>query len=390
MDFSLTTEQRLLVQTARRFVAAELAPLEQQVEDTGALDPALAQRIFERSKATGLFAVNMPTELGGGGLSAVDTCLVEEQFGHTTDILIRRALGNVYDVLLLANAMQRYCWLVPSVRGERVFSVAFTEPEAGSDAAGIRTRAVRDGTGWVLTGQKIFISDASVSDFFVVSAVTGPSSDAKGISLFLVDKGMPGFTLGRDQKMMGLAGTSHMELFFDNVRLGPEHLLGTEGQGLRHALETLGRIRLGQIGARAVGKATRLLGLMTTHASERRQFGAAIGSFQMIQQMLADSAIEINAARLMVLQAAWTLDQGGDARERIAMVKVFASEMLGRVADRAVQVYGGLGYCRDLPIERLYRDARIFRIFDGTSEIHRGVIGRALLRRGAAALADIA
>ena len=201
---------------------------------------------------------------------------------------------------------------------------------------------------------------------------------------------MPGFTLGRDQKMMGLAGTSHMELFFDNVRLGPEHLLGTEGQGLRHALETLGRIRLGQIGARAVGKATRLLGLMTTHASERRQFGAAIGSFQMIQQMLADSAIEINAARLMVLQAAWTLDQGGDARERIAMVKVFASEMLGRVADRAVQVYGGLGYCRDLPIERLYRDARIFRIFDGTSEIHRGVIGRALLRRGAAALADIA
>ena len=184
MDFSLTTEQRLLVQTARRFVAAELAPLEQQVEDTGALDPALAQRIFERSKATGLFAVNMPTELGGGGLSAVDTCLVEEQFGHTTDILIRRALGNVYDVLLLANAMQRYRWLVPSVRGERVFSVAFTEPEAGSDAAGIRTRAVRDGTGWVLTGQKILSATrpCPISSWSPLSPVHRPTRKASRCS----------------------------------------------------------------------------------------------------------------------------------------------------------------------------------------------------------------
>jgi acyl-CoA dehydrogenase len=389
MDFALTEEQRRLVETARRFVRAELMPLERELEETRQLDPAKARDIFEKSRALGLYAVNIPAEYGGGGLSAVDTCLAEEQFGHTTDILIRRAFGNVYEVLLLADKHQRERWLEPAVRGERVFSVCFTEPEAGSDAAGIKSRAVRDGDGWRLSGQKIFISDGLFSDFFVVSAVTDPSAGAKGISLFILDKGMPGFTVGRDQPMMGLAGTSHVELFFDNVRLGPEHLLGQEGRGLIHAFETLGRIRLAQIGSRAVGKATRILDMMTDYARERRQFGKPIGEQQLIQQLLADSAIEINAARLLVLQAAAELDQGRDARERISMVKVYAAEMLGRVADRAVQVFGGMGYCKDLPIERFYRDARIFRIFDGTSEIHRTVIARAMLKHGAARFADV-
>ena len=389
MDFALNDEQRLLVETARRFVRTELMPLEQELERTRQLTPEKARDIFEKSKALGLYAVNIPAEYGGGGLSAVDTCLAEEQFGHTTDILIRRAFGNVYEVLLLANDLQRKQWLEPAVRGERVFSVCFTEPEAGSDAAGIKSRAVRDRDGWLLSGQKIFISDGAFSDFFVVSALTDPEKGAKGISLFILDKDMPGFTIGRDQPMMGLAGTSHVELFFDNVRLGPEHLLGQEGRGLNHAFETLGRIRLAQIGARAVGKATRILGLMTDYARERRQFGKPIGEQQLVQQMLADSAIEINAARLLVLHAAWDIDRGLDARERISMVKVYAAEMLGRVADRAVQVYGGMGYCKDLPIERFYRDARIFRIFDGTSEIHRTVIARAMLKHGAARFADV-
>ena len=389
MDFALSEEQRLLIETARRFVRTELMPLEQEVAEKGTLDPDKARAIFEKSKALGLYAVNIPTEYGGGGLSAVDTCLVEEQFGHTTDILIRRTLGNVYEVLLLANDVQRKRWLEPSVRGERVFSVCFTEPEAGSDAAGIKSRAARDGDGWRLTGHKIFISDGLFSDFFVVSAVTDPGKGAKGISLFIVDKGMAGFTIGRDQPMMGLAGTSHVELFFEDVRLGPEYLLGQEGRGLNHAFETLGRIRLGQIGARAVGKATRILDLTTDYAGERRQFGKPIGEQQLVQQLLADSAIEINAARLMVLWAAHEIDQGGDARERISMVKVYAAEMLGRVADRAVQVFGGMGYCRDLPIERFYRDARIFRIFDGTSEIHRTVIARSMLKHGAAQFSDV-
>jgi acyl-CoA dehydrogenase len=389
MDFALTEEQRRLVETARRFVRAELIPLERELEQTRQLDPAKACDIFEKSKALGLYAVNIPAEYGGGGLTAVDTCLAEEQFGHTTDILIRRAFGNVYEVLLLADEHQRVRWLEPAVRGERVFCVCFTEPEAGSDAAGIKSCALRDGDGWRLSGQKIFISDGLFSDFFVVSAVTDPSAGAKGISLFILDKGMPGFTVGRDQPMMGLAGTSHVELFFDNVRLGPEHLLGQEGRGLIHAFETLGRIRLAQIGSRAVGKATRILDMMTDYARERRQFGKPIGEQQLIQQLLADSAIEINAARLLVLQAAAEIDQGRDARERISMVKVYAAEMLGRVADRAVQVFGGMGYCKDLPIERFYRDARIFRIFDGTSEIHRTVIARAMLKHGAARFADV-
>ncbi len=389
MDFSLSDEQRMLVETARRFVYGELVPLEEEVEAKRQLDPAIARAIFEKSRALGLYAMNIPAEYGGGGLAAVDTCLVEEQFGHTTDILVRRAFGNVYEVLLVATEEQKERWLKPAVRGERTFSVAFTEPGAGSDAAGIRTSAVRRGGGWVLNGHKHFISDGLFSDFFVVSAVTDPAAGARGISLFLVDKGMPGFSIGRDQPMMGLGGTSHVEMFFEDVELGPERLLGGEGEGLRLAFETLGRIRLAHIGARCVGKATRLLRLMTDYARDRRQFGKSIGEFQMVQQMLADSAMEINAARLMVLQTASQIDEGRDPRERISMVKTYASEALGRVADRAVQVFGGAGYCKDMPIERLYRDARIFRIFDGTSEIHRMVIARAMMKQGAGRFADV-
>jgi acyl-CoA dehydrogenase len=384
VDFALNETQRLLVGTARQFVTAELIPLEAAVEERGGLDPETARAIFAKSRSLGLYAANIPEAYGGGGLSAVDTCLVEEQFGHTTDILIRRAFGNVYEVLLACDEAQRERWLLPTVRGERTCAICLTEPEAGSDAAAIRTRAVRDGDGWLLSGSKCFISDGLFSDFFVVTAVTDPQAGARGISLFLVDKDVPGLTIGRDMPMMGLRGTSHVELFFDEIRLGPEHLLGPEGQGLKLAFDTLGRIRLAHIGARAVGKAMRLLALMTEHAGERRQFGRPIADFQMVQQMLADSAIEIEMARLLVLRAAHAIDQGGPARERISMVKVAAAETLGRVADRAVQVFGGMGYCKDLPIERLYRDARVFRIYDGTSEIHRTVVARGLLEHGAA------
>lgn len=383
MDFELSEEQRLLVETVRRFVRTELMPLEDRVEADGRLDPEIARTIFEKSRASGFYAMNIPEAYGGGGLSAVDMCLVEEEFGHTTDILIRRAFGNVYEVLLEGDERQKERWMLPAVRGERTCSICLTEPGAGSDAASIRTRAVRDGEGWVLSGHKHFVSDGLFSDFFVVSAVTDPKAGAKGISLFLVDKDMLGVTVGRNQQMMGLVGTSHIELFFEDVRLGVDHLLGPEGGGLRLAFDTLGRIRLAHIGARAVGKAARLFGLMTDYARERRQFGQTIGEFQMVQQMLADSAIEIEAARLLTLRAASEIDHGLDARGRISMVKVYAAEILGKVADRAVQVFGGMGYCKELPIERLYRDARIFRIYDGTSEIHRTIVARSLLKQGA-------
>lgn len=382
MDFALSHEQRLLIETVRAFIRTELQPLEAAVEASGSLPQETARTIFEKSRALGLYAMNIPGEFGGGGLSALDTMLVEEQFGRTTDILIRRAFGNVYEVLLRCDEGQRARWLLPAVRGERTCSIAITEPGAGSDAASIRTRAVRDGEGWRLTGGKHFISDGLFSDFFVVSAVTDAAAGGRGISLFLVDKGSPGFTIGRDQPMMGLRGTSHVELAFDDVPLDRQCLLGAEGAGLRLALETLGRVRLAQVGARAIGKATRVLDLMADYARERQQFGSRIGDFQLIQQMLADSASEIVTARLLLHRAAWELDQGGDGRDLIAMVKVHAAETLGRVVDRAVQVFGGMGFCQDLPIERYYRDARIYRIFDGTSEIHRTAIARSLLKRG--------
>jgi acyl-CoA dehydrogenase len=381
VDFSLSDEQRLLVDTMRRFVAEELSPHEDDIERTGELDPALAREIFEKSKALGLYAMNMPAELGGGGLSALDTMLVEEQFGHTTDILIRRAFGNVYEVLLACQGAQRERWLLPAVQGVRTCAIAITEPGAGSDAAGISTRAVRDGGGWRLTGAKHFISDGMFSDFFVVSAKT---DNSRAFSLFLVDKGLPGIGVGRDQPMMGLRGTSHVELAFDGVRLDADALLGGEGNGMRLILETLGRVRLAQVAARAVGRASKVLALATDYAKERQQFGKPIGEFQLIQQLIADSVIEINAARYMVLRAAWEIDQGSDARDWISMVKVQAAETLGRVVDRAVQIFGGMGFCKDLPIERYYRDARVARIFDGTSEIHRGLVARAALKTGPA------
>jgi acyl-CoA dehydrogenase len=384
MDLELSVEQVMLVETVRKFVEKELLPLEEGIEESGFLEPSLARALFEKSRENGLYAMNIPEEFGGGGLSALDTMLVEEQFGHAKDILIRRAFGNVYEVLLNANAAQRERWLLPTVRGERTCSIAITEPGAGSDAGAIRTRATRQGDRWVLNGGKHFISDGEFSDFFVVSAVTNPQAGARGISLFLVDKALPGLTVGRNQKMMGLTGTSHVELHFDAVPLSNDCLLGAENTGFGQILQTLGRVRLAQVCARAVGKATRLMNLMVSYANEREQFGHAIADFQMIQQMLADSAIEINAARWLLWHAAHDIDRGVDPRAKISMAKVYCSEMLGRVADRAVQVYGGMGYCADLPVERLYRDARIFRIFDGTSEIHRGVIARSLSRHGEA------
>lgn len=380
MDFSLNDEQKMLIETVRRFIQEELKPLEDEVEAQGALARDKAEAIHAKAKALGLYAMNMPAELGGGGLSNLDRILCEEQFGHTTDILIRRAFGNVYEPLLHCKDAQIDRWLQPTVDGTRTCAIAITEAGAGSDAAGIKTHAVKNDKGWLLNGAKHFISDGEWSDFFLVSAKTGE----KEISMFMVDKGLAGFTVGKDQKMMGLRGTPHLELFFDNVQLDDAALLGGRGQGFKLAMGALNVVRLAQVGARAVGKAAHVCEWMLDYAGQRQQFNTRIGDFQMVQQMLADSVIDINAARWMVYQAAWMLDQGLDAREQISMVKVHAAETLGRVVDRAVQVFGGMGFCKELPIERYYRDARIYRIFDGTSEIHRGVIAKSALKKGAA------
>ncbi|MCI5109425.1 MAG: acyl-CoA dehydrogenase family protein [Marivita sp.] len=380
MTFEISHEQRLLVDTVRDFIKNELAPLEQEIEETGTLSDKVAQAIFEKSSALGLYGMNIPEQYGGGGLSCLDQIMCEEQFGHTTDILIRRAFGNVYEVLLSCEGAQIDRWLTPAVKGERVCSIAFTEPGAGSDAAGIKTKAVRRGDTWVLSGMKHYISDGAFSDFFVVTAVTDPDKGHRGISMFMVDKGMPGFSLGRDQQMMGIRGTSHLDLHFDEVELTDEHLLGREGEGLKLALSVLGRVRLAQVAARAVGKSTKILQMTLDHARDRHQFGQPLGDFQMVQQMLADSAMEINATRMALWQCAADIDAGRDPRANISALKVQGAELLGRVVDRAVQIFGGMGYSKDLPIERYYRDARIYRIFDGASEVHRSVVARALLK----------
>ncbi|MDR5769128.1 MULTISPECIES: acyl-CoA dehydrogenase family protein [unclassified Caballeronia] len=380
MDFTLSDTQKMMIETARRFVRSELQPLEEQVEEEGALAPEIARDLQARARALGLYAVNMPAELGGGGLNTVDSMLCEEQFGHSSDILVRRAFGNVYDALLACEGEQIDRWLKPAIAGARTCGLAITETGAGSDAQGIETTARKTSFGWALNGSKHFISDAQWSDFFLVSARTGE----KEISLFAVDKNLPGFTVGRDQRMMGLRGTPHHELFFDDVPLEPMALIGRQGEGFKLAMNMLGRVRLALIGARGIGKATHVLEMMIEYAGERRQFGTRIGDFQMIQQLIADSVMEINAARLMLLNTASMMDAGQDARDWISMVKVQASETLGRVVDRAVQVFGGMGFCKELAIERYYRDARVYRIFDGTSEIHRGIIARNAMKRGAA------
>ena len=388
MDFSLSEEQHLLVSSIRGFIESELRPLEEDIEKTGRLADDVASEIRAKSRELGLYAVNIPTKYGGGGLSVLDWMIAEEQFGRTSDILVRRAFGNVYEILLEGTDAQIETYLIPAVRGDRTFSVAFTEPEAGSDAAAIKTRAVRKNDGWVLNGSKHFISDGLYSDFFIVTAVTNPDEGARGISTFILDKGLAGFTVGRDQPMMGLKGTSHVEMHFENVKLNEGCLLGKEGQGLKLALATLGRVRLAQVSARAVGRSSMILDSCLRYSKDRRQFGSAIGEFQMIQHMLADSAMEINACRLALWQTASRIDAGEEARGAISMLKVQASEMLGRVVDRAVQIYGGAGYCCDLPIERYYRDARIARIYDGTSEIHRMVMARQMMK-GDVGLFDI-
>ena len=388
MDFSLSEEQHLLVSSIRGFIESELRPLEEDIEKTGRLADDVASEIRAKSQELGLYAVNIPTKYGGGGLSVLDWMIAEEQFGRTSDILVRRAFGNVYEILLEGTDAQIETYLIPAVRGDRTFSVAFTEPEAGSDAAAIKTRAVRKNDGWVLNGSKHFISDGLYSDFFIVTAVTNPDAGARGISTFILDKGLAGFTVGRDQPMMGLKGTSHVEMHFENVKLNEGCLLGKEGQGLKLALATLGRVRLAQVSARAVGRGSMILDSCLRYSKDRRQFGSPIGEFQMIQHMLVDSAMEINACRLALWQTASRIDAGEEARGAISMLKVQASEMLGRVVDRAVQIYGGAGYCCDLPIERYYRDARIARIYDGTSEIHRMVMARQMMK-GDVGLFDI-
>ncbi len=383
IDFSLPDDTRLLADTVQRFVETEVQPLEDIVEREGHVPAELLEVVRGKAQALGLFAMNMPVEVGGGGLTCLEHCLVEEQLGKTTDALIRRVFGQVYPMLMACHGEQIERYLMPTVRGEKICAMAITEPGAGSDAASISTTAHLDGDEWVINGSKHFISDGDIADYTIVMALTDREKRSRGgITLFLIDKGHPGFTMARTQPMMGHRGYGHAELFFENCRIPKDAVLGEIGNGFKLIMQSVLQIRLAHIGARAVGMAQRAMEMMRVYAGERRQFGQPIGDFQMVQKMIADSATEIFGVKMMVLNAAWEIDQGLEPRDKVSMIKVAASEMQGRVIDRAIQVFGGMGYAKELPLERMYRDARVTRIYDGTSEIHRMLIARSTIKNG--------
>ncbi|NUR07234.1 MAG: acyl-CoA dehydrogenase [Nocardioidaceae bacterium] len=380
MDLSLTDEQRSIVELTRTFVERELYPYEEEVERTSTVRPELAEQIQAKAIATGLHAANMPEEVGGAGLDTVTWVLYEKELGRASYAL-HSCVGRPSNILLGGTEAQRERYLYPSIRGERRDCLAMTEPDAGSDLRGMRTRAVRDGDGWRIKGTKHFISHAHESDFVILFAVTEPATDdgRKAISAFLVDLDTPGLTVHDGYRNVSHRGYTNAILDFDDCRVPGDALLGEEHQGLDLAGTWLGSTRL-QVAANCLGRAERALDLSVRHAADRVQFGKQIGKFQGISFKLADMAMELRAAELLTLEAAWKHDQGLAEDADMAMAKLKATEVLAMVADEAIQIHGGMGLMDELPLERIWRDARIERIWDGTSEIQRHIISRALLR----------
>jgi acyl-CoA dehydrogenase len=382
MDFSLTEEQRSIVAVTRAFVERELYPHEQEVERTGVLRPEVAERIRDTALRAGLYAANMPEEVGGAGLDAVTQVLFEKELGKASYAL-HSCVGRPSNILLAGTEDQLERYLLPSVRGERRDCLALTEPDAGSDLRAMRTRAVHDGDGWRISGTKHFISHAQESDFVILFAVTSGDTTAndrgKSMSTFLVDLDTPGLAVHDGYRNVSHRGYTNAILDFDNCYVGADALLGEEGKGFDLAGTWLGSTRL-QVAANCLGRAERAMDLAVRQAAERVQFGQRIGRFQGVSFKLADMAVELRAAELLTLDAAWRHDQGLAEDADFARAKLKATEVLAMVADEAIQIHGGMGLMDELPLERIWRDARIERIWDGTSEIQRHIISRALLR----------
>ena len=377
MDFGLTDEQRSIVQVTRAFVERELYPHEEEVEQTGVLRPALRDEIAQKAIRAGLYAANMPDEVGGAGLDTVTWVLFEKELGRA-NYALHSAVGRPSNILLAGTYAQKERYLLPCVRGERRDCMAMTEPGAGSDLRGMRTKATRDGDGWRIKGTKHFISHADESDFVIMYARTDDTPDGKAISTFLVDFDTPGVEVHDGYRNVSHRGYTNSIIDFD-CHVPGDALLGEEGTGFDLAGTWLGSTRL-QVAASCLGRAERALDLAVRHAAEREQFGQKIGRFQGISFKLADMAVELKAAELMTLEAAWKYDEGLATDSDIAKAKLKATEMLAMVADEAIQIHGGMGLMDELPLERIWRDARIERIWDGTSEIQRHIISRALLR----------
>jgi acyl-CoA dehydrogenase len=381
MALDLETRAQL-IDTIRRFVAERLRPLEAKV----AADDAIPEEVLEEMKALGLYGLSIPEEFGGLGLSMEDECLVVMELGRTSPAF-RSAFGTNVGIgsqglVMFGTPEQKAKYLPGVASGEIVTSFALTEPEAGSDSGAVQTMAVCDGDHFVLNGIKRFITNARRAGLFTVMARSDPSKrGGGGVSAFLVERDTPGLSVGKSEKKMGQQGAHISDVMFDNVRVPAENRLGAEGEGFKVAMQVLDRGRL-HISALSVGVAERLLADCAAYASERRQFGQAIASFQLVQAMIADSKTEALAARALTLDSARARDAGQNVTLEAAASKYYATEMVGRVADRAVQIFGGAGYVADYGIERLYRDVRIFRIYEGTSQIQQLVIARETMKRG--------
>ena len=375
-------ETEMLRATVRRFVETEMFPHEDTVDRLGHVPDEIGRQIETRAKALGLFACNLPEAVGGGGLGYAEMAGIEREYGRTSHALQSWA-ARPTELLLACEGDQRETYLMPAVRGEKRELFALTEPEAGSDVMGMKTNARRDGDDWILNGSKHFISGPCMPDFAIVFAATGsddtPRGPRKRVTAFLVDVGLPGFDCREGHRCVSYRGYKTFQLSFDNVRLGPGQVLGEEGRGLELSGKWLGMGRI-WVGATCCGKAERILDMATDWAATRKQFGKPIGSFQATGFRLADGAMTLRAADLMVQDAVTRAEAGVMTDADAAMVKVYCSEMLGRIADDAVQIFGGMGLMEELPIQRFWRDARLERIWDGTSEIQRHIITRAILR----------
>ena len=375
-----TREQ--LIDTVRRFVAERLRPLEAKVAE----EDAMPADLVEEMKGLGLFGLSIPEEYGGLDLSMEDECLVAVELGRTSPAF-RSSFGTNVGIgsqglVMFGTEAQKQKYLPGIASGEIITSFALTEPEAGSDSANVQTRAILDGDAYVLNGVKRFITNANKADLFTVMARSDPEkAGAGGVSAFLVERNLPGLSVGKPEKKMGQQGAHTCDVVFDNVRVPVENRLGREGEGFKVAMQVLDRGRL-HISAVCVGVAERLIADCVAYMGERRQFGQPLSSFQLLQGMIADSKTESLAAKALTMETARKRDAGESVTMEAAAAKYFASEMVGRVADRAVQIFGGAGYVADHGIERLYRDVRIFRIYEGTSQIQQVVIARETLKRG--------
>jgi alkylation response protein AidB-like acyl-CoA dehydrogenase len=379
MDFGLSDEEKMILQTVREFTDKEVRPLLPEVQKAEIRgerfpDRATVKSLQQNARTAGLWGLQTPEEYGGANLNSVLSALIAMELGRS---LVSFNFGGSADNILFAGTdEQKQRYLVPTIEGERHSCFALSEPNTGSDATNIQMRAVQDGGDWVIDGQKTWISNAHQADFAIVFAVTDPVKRAKGgITAFLVDRDM-GWT---ERPIPLMSSWEASDMWFDSVRVPACNVLGTVGDGFGLAMQWIGRGRI-NIPARAVGQAQGLLQMGLDYARQRKTFGQPIAEYQAIQWMLADTAIEIEQVKWATLHAAWVADQGQDPRHYASIAKISGAQMVFRVADRMLQVHGGMGYTREIPIERILREVRVYRIFEGTDEIQKRTIARNLLR----------